>query len=510
MRKIFLRILCAVLTLLAAAPLLSCEREFKDPRQETDDTGNEPETQPAEIPVREPVSAIALPENPDGISVIFLYVSDGPEKCDLFAETGSSDPVSDSVFRRWEYIGDLIGSEPEVIISDAEDPDSVVGTLVMSGESEAADDKTYVCAAPVSLMTSCAFSGYLSDLSGSGLLLDDGQLWPECFGTGAGIGGTFFVSGPASLSLVRGISAVFVGMKAASGVTDYSELVRTADRGEWTWDAFISECASVYDDINRNSKKDPDDLYGLTLDSDTGTEAILTGLGTEFFRRNDDGWFSFVPETETLSGLFGMVRELMFSSAGCYYPEEDILQSASYAGMFGDGLAVMKITTVGDMTDLQESNPGFRAGLLPLPKSDTFQERYYSHVSGDFTAFGLPYGTEYQPLCASVLNAMAGFSFSRTVPACMEKATGGLYSSDARVKRMAELTADSAYADPACVYRATLAGDCSSAVAGLLSSGSVSVDSNLRVIRTRIDICERICRRQFLDSFGTLPEETDD
>ncbi|MBO4219355.1 MAG: hypothetical protein J5933_00310 [Clostridia bacterium] len=510
MKRIFLPILCVILALLSSLPLLSCDEDLPDPPPETVETGDAPETQPAEIPVREPGSAITPPDNPDGISVVFIYVPEDPSCDDLFAESGSTDPVSDSVFRRWKYIGDLLGTEPEVILSDASDAESFAGTLVLSGESIPEDKKAYICAAPVSLMTSCAFRGYLSDLSGADLLTDGGQLWPECFGSGVGIGGTFFVSGPASLSLVRGISAVFVGMKAASGITDYSELVRTADRGEWTWDVFIRECASLYSDINRNSMRDTDDFYALTLNSETETEAILTGLGTELFRRNAEGWFSFVPETETLSVVFDTVRELLFSSAGCYYPEEEIIQSASYAGMFGDGLSVMKITTVGDMTGLQDIESGFKSGLLPLPKSDPSQERYYSHVSGNFIAFGLPSGTGYQPLCCSVLNAMAGFSFSRTVPACMEKATGGLYSTDARVKRMADLTADSAYADPACVYRDNLAGNCSSAVAGLLSSGSGSIGSNLKTIRTRTDICERICRKQFIDAFDTVQEEPDE
>ena len=95
------------------------------------------------------------------------------------------------------------------------------------------------------------------------------------------------------------------------------------------------------------------------------------------------------------------------------------------------------------LTDLKDVE--FSAGVLPLPKYDTLQERYITSPDTHFTMFGLPVTIpeEDYDMVGIVMEALNAESWKTVYPAYYEYALKGRYSADENMAKMIELIADS-------------------------------------------------------------------
>jgi hypothetical protein len=93
-------------------------------------------------------------------------------------------------------------------------------------------------------------------------------------------------------------------------------------------------------------------------------------------------------------------------------------------------------------------------GIVPMPKADEAQDRYYTLAPDQVIVYGLPITLPEERVgnVGIFLEAFASESFSTVKPAYYEIALTGKYVNDEESVGMLNLITDSLYIDPAILY----------------------------------------------------------
>lgn len=226
------------------------------------------------------------------------------------------------------------------------------------------------------------------------------------------------------------------------------ELYTLVWNGEWTLDKLIAITSTLWNDKNGNGEGDDGDFFGFG--SPVG---IRHPEDRGRFNENVIPWITAFDEhaitvgedkrslTNTLGTekIYAALEKLVNFHNNCVGVNMNAEASLFAKGKIGIYTALLDIL----VTDLHDSD--FTAGLLPLPKYDTAQEKYITSPDSYFTMFGVPVtlpGEDYD-LVGVIMEALNAESWKTVYPAYYEYALRGRYSADENMARMVELIADS-------------------------------------------------------------------
>ena len=210
----------------------------------------------------------------------------------------------------------------------------------------------------------------------------------------------------------------------------------------WTFDAFNSLVADVYEDSNGDSIKDADDLYGVVLSPAAHCDEWLIAFDQPLTQFTDDGTIEVAMFTDkTVSALEKMLR-LYYENTGTYNPgawqetKVGLPMFVSDHALFTTGYLNDARTTFTDMTS--------DYGVLPFPKWDEAQDAYYTVAGDQFTVLAFPINTpesDYGYL-GTITEALCILSKRDVVPAFYDSALKNRYSMDANTAKIIDLIMD--------------------------------------------------------------------
>ncbi len=379
-------------------------------------------------------------------------------KPDFTVEELSSNAINDSLYNRERYVEERLGVE----INNVQMVDSEVNDEIKK-QSTSGDDVYDAYLSMVCAMAPYVFNDYFIDLYELEYLDFDKPWWSSKFNNEAEIFDSLYLTtGSLSLTIMRYSYAVYYNKalveKYESQVPELSNLYELVDDGKWTIDKLTELSENIYEDINGNSKRDLEDLYGFACAEFLQLDSFWSSFDISILDRTSDGWFEFNVNTDKLYTALGKFENLLHNVKGSITADvqnddgrrfdEDDTDTFFTSGnlLFQvDGLNRAEFEGMRNMQD--------EYGVLPFPKYNEAQKDYYTYAYDWYTVFGIPVTNQNPEVTAATLEAMACYAYNDTVPTYLDVVLKGQYMSDADSRRMIDIVIDGFMVDAGWIYQ---------------------------------------------------------
>ncbi|MGI6742765.1 MAG: hypothetical protein ACOX4O_03780 [Eubacteriales bacterium] len=175
--------------------------------------------------------------------------------------------------------------------------------------------------------------------------------------------------------------------------------------GKWTFDAFREIEKDGYLDLNGDGKADENDRYGYVTNGSNAFNMVV-GMGSFTTRKTGDGNIEFVLD-EAYFSKFDLVISVLSNSPSTVIMERKFGYDLGNE-IFGFGNTYFAYNLIGSCLGYRALE--FDIGVLPFPKYDEAQERYYGLVNTGYSpVYTLPVGCDAE-FSGAVLEAMGYFA----------------------------------------------------------------------------------------------------
>ena len=229
-------------------------------------------------------------------------------------------------------------------------------------------------------------------------------------------GMTFIAIGDFALSSIMQTYCMFYNkdLGAQYNLPDMYELV---NNGEWTIDRQIELSNGVYVDVNGDGEKDAGDIYPLSTSCKSAANAYLWAFGKKIATQQSDGTYNVSYFDEKIVSVVEKLYHMYYETDCAFIDPNDHSTMIS----FEPGLALFANGTfdraTGTLRDVE-----FDYGIIPYPKWDAAQEKYYTSVDGGHEGLCVPKGISDPEFCGLMLEALCAESWKKTVPAYYDTA----------------------------------------------------------------------------------------
>ena len=229
------------------------------------------------------------------------------------------------------------------------------------------------------------------------------------------------------------------------GLEDPYEIV---DNGKWTIDKFIEMAEKATSDADGDGVMTDMDNYGYICQGELATDLLFCGAGVKYIDKDPEtGRFINGTTGEKTIDVYSKIYRLLWSGSTTF----DIRQYSRFEKYFrgkGDriqeelfleGRILFYSECMAWTRVLREMEADF--GVLPPPKYDEAQDRYYSVMINPFMQM-IPVTVENPERSGHVLDVLAAASHDTVVDAYVNVTLSGKVARDADTVRMLKLVFD--------------------------------------------------------------------
>lgn len=204
------------------------------------------------------------------------------------------------------------------------------------------------------------------------------------------------------------------------GLEEPYQLVRN---GKWTIDIFTSMIKDVTADIDGDGSYTDNDMYGYVT-TGAGPNTFFYASGLKFIGFDSEGTPVLDINYEKITALLEKVVDIFHNDNTTRIPGS----VETGRDMFMEDRVLFYGEVLSYIINIRAMETAF--GVLPLPKYDDEQEKYYTHCEGNASTVGVPMVLT-DPLSASViLEGMALQSYLKITPAYYDTALQRKYTRD--------------------------------------------------------------------------------
>ena len=211
------------------------------------------------------------------------------------------------------------------------------------------------------------------------------------------------------------------------------ELVKS---GKWTLDTFLSLCETAASDLNGDGEWTRDDQYGALIWDDS-CMAVVNASGEKCAQVDESGKIVLSLNTEKVVNTldkfvpFGRNKQVAFQYQRAVYASDLVAVE-----MFSNNQALFFMQLMQIVPKLRDMEADF--GIVPYPKYDEAQDKYYSRIEG-CELFGVPKTNTNPEMAAVILEAMACESMNNVIPAYYDVALKVKFTRDNDSAEMLDL-----------------------------------------------------------------------
>ena len=189
------------------------------------------------------------------------------------------------------------------------------------------------------------------------------------------------LAGNISLGVVSGAGCLIFNKDIFRDFFPGEDLYSYVRENKWTLDNFFRLALAVGTDRNGNGVWDAEDLYGLNSSFKGYIGGIMTGAGIGFTEAGGDG--APVYNLHQNAAALGLMTRMMdtLNMPGFHYSEAVQVYDTLPADFFANGHTLFNTGSAFGVERLRAMES--EIGILPLPKYDEKQERYYSTTYGN-------------------------------------------------------------------------------------------------------------------------------
>lgn len=233
------------------------------------------------------------------------------------------------------------------------------------------------------------------------------------------------------------------------------ELVR---KGTWTLDKMNEMMDTVSVDLNGNGQVDTEDSFGLGYGSVYSTTWLITGAENFTVSKDDAGHMQ--PDVASERVVTTVDKILLMTTNPAKTMMVGHWKGVSEDGGDPNTLAHRtfykgNMLFVGSFTDTLSSyseNCSFEYGMLPNPKFDEKQERYYSYADPNSLLMSIPITCPDKAFTGFMLEALSQASTETTKKAYLETVCRYKFVIDEESAEMLDIALSNVYYDPAVIF----------------------------------------------------------
>ena len=413
------RTLALLLSLcMLAGCFVSCS---ETPEQET--AGTDPDapsadqTAPEEVPepdkdsleAREDVSD-DLPEKDFGGKTFCVAGDNGYEEYYLTAEQ-NGEVVNDAVWLRNQTVTERFNFTLDANVFDEGSITGNVKNSVLAG-----DDAYQLIAGHIIYLGMAAVDKIMYDMRELPYIDFTRPWWSSSTTDDLTYKGMTFIGiGDFALSAVAETYCMFYNKSIAAdhSLPDMYDLVYA---GDWTIDREIELSEGVYTDLNGDGQRDKGDLYALSTSTKSAANAYLWALGKKIASQQPDGTYEISYFDEKMVSVMEKLYQMYYETDQVYFEvsHNPLVAFEPGLALFADGIFGQATSTLRDVE--------FDYGIIPYPKWDTAQEKYYTSVDGGHEGLAVVKSITDPEFVGIVTEVLCAESWKKTVPAYYDTA----------------------------------------------------------------------------------------
>ena len=405
------------------------------------------------------------------------------EEFEIAYEKLSGDIVEQSIYDRNSKVEQRLGLTLKFIRVKG-NTDNVKNWNAYVGNSVSINAKEFDIIASYSVsVAKNASSGYLYNMleDDCEYLNFDQPWWSDLLLKQATFGDNlYFASGDISRNALEMMYVCFVNtvLLEEYQLVNPQELV---DKNEWTYAKFIEMCQGVYKDTDgdgtKSYSKDGGDTFGY-ITSGTYADGWFYGSGASICEKNAEGDIVGSPTYtgEKVANTVDMLCDLFSSEYGVYASNGG---GPVHQNAFGQG-RLLFMTDRARVSHYRLAPLDFDDFLIvPCPKYDSDQERFYTTMGNPFTLYAIPADTDNPKMASAFIECFASEGYRIVTPAVFELSLKTRYVDDPVSASMYDLVRENIVYDIGRLFSTDLIGQSTfrNALANNQSWGSIAVQS---------------------------------
>ncbi|MBQ8439924.1 MAG: hypothetical protein IJX19_04625 [Clostridia bacterium] len=204
---------------------------------------------------------------------------------------------------------------------------------------------------------------------------------------------------------------------------------------EWTLDGMMAMLKGTYEDRNSNGKKDENDFYGASTGYSPQVDGWFYGAGYRWSDFDGEGNLILLAGDSSIIEFTNRMAEA--------FSQQDFYGVDAVRGtLFKESRAILYMESV-TLADTTLKDQEIRYGIVPAPKRDASQERYYTHLTNRHDAWCIPLNAKDNDNSSAVIECMAYESYRHVDPVYYESCIKLRYASDERLGEMYDLMRES-------------------------------------------------------------------
>ena len=371
-----------------------------------------------------------------GGAEVNMLIREAIANTEFFVEEATGDIVDDALVSRNNKVEERLGVKLNFITMPGEwgDRDNFNGAIK---QSVLAGDGAYdICAVLSNQLATLTLDGLLTNLNKLQYLDFEKPWWAKGLLDELAVDDKlYFASGDASLGLINGMMCVFYNKKLCEDfqIPDLYEIVNS---GEWTIDKAVELTTGVYQDLNGDDKKGPEDRLGFATGSYNQLYGFIDSFNLQVLERDSEGLPSKVVfDSEKVVNAVDKLVSLFKDNNEFATMNKD---ASDYSDAFKAGNVLFCTGEFKD-TSVYRDISAFDYGVIPFPKYDTAQKDYRTTARATYSSFCVPVTAKNADMSAAVLECFASESYRQVSPAYFETALKVKYSRDDETSQMFDL-----------------------------------------------------------------------
>ena len=203
-------------------------------------------------------------------------------------------------------------------------------------------------------------------------------------------GRTYIMNGSLSTSHLYSSCCVFFNEDMLNSAIEggTAEVFAKVDDGTWTLDSFYEYVQLFTADVDGVEGMSENDSYGYATNTSTAVDAFVFCCNIPLSGRTADGEVKLYSVSEKLSNLATKLNEIINLSGHTYNQSATKVDMDVHIGMISKGRTAFTTSALMSAVKLRETDVNY--GILPYPKYDENQKKYYSITMDLSTAFVIP------------------------------------------------------------------------------------------------------------------------
>jgi len=350
-----------------------------------------------------------LPENDFG-GQTFTILGREAFATELVAEEENGDTLNDAIYKRNTNVEDRFNVQINPVLMDHNEVNAHLLASVL------ADTGAYdLVAGYAYLMPSLILSDIFVNWNEVKYIDMDQPWWSKQVSNELTVNGICYtITGDLAISLWEMFFTFTFNKKLAAeyNLGDLYEIVRS---GNWTLDKLSELTANTYKDLDGDTKQSWNDAYGFVAGHSTPVDAFKEAFKVDVTTMNSDGIPEYTLANEKTTDVLTRLNAFFYTEGNSMVIGGSDEAYAAVDTAFKEGRAIFQPRTLANIAALRDMNDDF--GILPYPKLDAEQDKYYSTAMDNYSLLLLPIDAADYDFTGFITEALCAESYRVAVPA---------------------------------------------------------------------------------------------